>query len=94
MWGVSMPSRTYNILAAGKPILALTEEGSELAQVIADDNVGWTVPPLEPERLLEVIELIYSERHKLGEMGERARTAALERYSVEVAVAGYSKALK
>ena len=31
MLGVSMPSRTYNILAAGKPILALTDKGSELA---------------------------------------------------------------
>ncbi len=26
MYGVAMPSRTYNFLAAGKPILALTEK--------------------------------------------------------------------
>ena len=31
MWGTAMPSRTYNIMAAGKPVLALTEKGSELA---------------------------------------------------------------
>ena len=30
MKGVSMPSRTYNIMAAGKPILAIAEKGSEL----------------------------------------------------------------
>lgn len=94
MWGVSMPSRTYNILAAGKPILALTEPGSELAQVIADDNVGWAVPPREPEQLLAAIESIYAAKDKLAEMGERARKAALDRYSVEVAVAHYYDALK
>src|SRR5690606_303324 len=39
MWGVSMPSRTYNILAAGKPILAITDEGSELAMIVEEENV-------------------------------------------------------
>lgn len=94
MWGVSMPSRTYNILAAGKPILALTEPGSELAQVIADDNVGWVVPPCEPEKLSAAIEEIYSKRDDLAEMGERARNAGVTKYSTEVAVEGYYKALK
>jgi glycosyltransferase involved in cell wall biosynthesis len=41
MWGTAMPSRTYNILAAGKPILALTDDGSELARVIEEEGVGW-----------------------------------------------------
>lgn len=94
MWGVSMPSRTYNILAAGKPILALTEPGSELAQVIADDNVGWAIPPREPEKLSAAIQEIYSKRSELKEMGERARKAGVEKYSTDVAVRGYYDALK
>ncbi|MET0753940.1 MAG: glycosyltransferase family 4 protein, partial [Pyrinomonadaceae bacterium] len=51
MRGVSMPSRTYNILAVGKPILALAEEDSEVAEVVREDNVGWIVSPNEPEKL-------------------------------------------
>jgi len=93
MWGVSMPSRTYNILAAGKPILALTEKSSELEQVISDDNVGWSVPPCRPDELLAIIEEIVQEKNLLAEMGERARRAALERYSVEIAVEKYRQAL-
>ena len=58
MRGVAMPSRTYNLLAAGKPILALTEENSEIARVIEEDKVGWWVLPGEPEKLLQAIELI------------------------------------
>lgn len=94
MWGVSMPSRTYNILAAGKPILALTEKRSEIARVIEEDNVGWTVAANEPELLLEKLSEIYESRNLFTEMGERARKAALNKYSLETALAKYKNALK
>lgn len=94
MKGVSMPSRTYNILAVGKPILALTEENSEVARVVEDDALGWIVPPRAPEKLLETIIDIERNRNVLFQMGERARKAAVEKYSLEVAVEKYRTALK
>ena len=65
MWGVSMPSRTYNTLAVGKPILALTEAGSELALVVEEDSVGWVTPANEPEKLLETIYAAYEQRRRI-----------------------------
>lgn len=94
MWGVSMPSRTYNILAAGKPILALTEKDSEINRVVEEDYVGWTVPSNEPERLLEKIFEIYESRDEFAEMSRRARRSALEKYSLETALEKYRAALK
>jgi colanic acid biosynthesis glycosyl transferase WcaI len=94
MRGVSMPSRTYNILAVGKPILALTERDSELAQVVAEDRVGWNVPSCEPEKLLEVIHEIYDNREKLSEMGRLARISALEKYSLDEAIEKYKVSLR
>lgn len=93
MRGVSMPSRTYNLLAAGKPILAIAEKGSEIDLVIADDSVGWISPPGDAAALLGVIGRIWDERGSLSGMGERARRAALERYSLERAVGAYRAAL-
>lgn len=93
MRGVSMPSRTYNILAAGKPMLALAEPDSELAMVIDEDQVGWHLRPGEVDELLTMIRRIYAERKSLSEMGERARRAALERYSFATAIAKYRSAL-
>ncbi len=93
MRGTAMPSRTYNILAAGKPILALTEENSEVAKVIEEDRVGWFVPPNEPEKLLQMIYKIYDERDKIPEITIRAREAALQKHSLAVAVAKYRKAI-
>ncbi len=63
MWGVSMPSRTYNILAVGKPILALTEVNSEVARVIQEDDLGWIVSPDNPEKLLQTIIEISKKKH-------------------------------
>lgn len=94
MRGVSMPSRTYNILAVGKPILALAEEDSEVSEVVREDNIGWIVPPNEPEKLLQTIKRIYEEREKIAEMEKSSRQAALEKYSLDTAILNYKKSLK
>lgn len=93
MHGVSMPSRTYNILAVGKPILALTEKESELARVIEEDEVGWVVPPGKPDTLLLVIESLKDKSSDISEMEKRARKTAVEKYSVELAIERYRNAI-
>jgi glycosyltransferase involved in cell wall biosynthesis len=94
MWGAAMPSKTYNIMAAGKPILALTDPGSELAQVIEEEGIGWFLPPGEPAVLLETLETIYQNREKLNEMGQRARRAAEVKYSLTMALNNYEHVIK
>ncbi len=93
MWGTAMPSRTYNIMAAGKPILALADHRSELAEVIEEEEIGWQVEPGDAESLLKTIVEIYDMRTSLSEMGERARSAAVKKYSMAAAVESYRKAL-
>jgi colanic acid biosynthesis glycosyl transferase WcaI len=93
MVGVSVPSRTYNILAVGKPILALTEEGSEVARVIQEEAIGWTVPPGDPDLLTETILKILDERGQLESMGESARRVAVTKYSLEVALEKYREVI-
>jgi len=93
MWGTAMPSRTYNIMAAGKPILALTDKGSELARVIDEDGIGVHLEPGNAEALKEAILSMYQSRDELDKMGERAREAALAKYSTEKAVAAYGAAV-
>jgi colanic acid biosynthesis glycosyl transferase WcaI len=89
MRGVSVPSRTYNLLAAGKPILAVVEEGTEVDIILKEEGVGWTVEPGNPQKLLEKILLIYESRNVLHEMGHRARKAALDKYSPEKIIKEY-----
>lgn len=42
MFGLGVPSKTYNILAAGKPVLYIGEEGSEIDLLIKDKNIGYS----------------------------------------------------
>ncbi len=93
MHGLAMPSRTYNILAAGKPVIALTDDGSELAQVIDEDCVGWHAPPGNRRRLVEMIRLAMSDRNRLAEMGKAARIAAEQKYSPAIAIQKYKEVL-
>jgi colanic acid biosynthesis glycosyl transferase WcaI len=94
MWGTAMPSRTYNIMAAGKPVIALTDEGSELARVIDEDRIGWHLRPGDAEALEAAILAAYNARLDLDEMGRRARAAAEAKYSLTGACEAYRRALE
>ena len=93
MKGVSMPSRTYNILAAGKPILAVCDEGSEIGLVVREEKVGWVVAPGDIEGLYTTICEISGASEELADVGIRARNAAVGKYSLEKAIEGYRYAL-
>jgi colanic acid biosynthesis glycosyl transferase WcaI len=94
MRGAAMPSKTYNIMAAGKPILALTDPRSELAMVIDEDRIGWHLLPGNADELKAVLEDIYDSREKLCEMGWRARRSAEEKYALATAIARYAEELR
>jgi colanic acid biosynthesis glycosyl transferase WcaI len=90
MKGISMPSRTYNALAAGKPILAIAESGSEIDKVVEEDGIGWVTEPGSAEELFATIEKIVHSREKLPEMGKQSREVAVAKYSVDTALERYN----
>jgi glycosyltransferase involved in cell wall biosynthesis len=81
MVGVSVPSRVYNLMAAGRPLLTVADEGAEVALLTRELDIGWVVPPGHPDRLADVIREARSEPVRLAEMGRRARSAAESRFS-------------
>lgn len=93
MRGVSMPSRTYNLLAAGKPILAICEPRSELEALVTENKVGFVVPPGSSDALVAMIEAILNSPEQLESMGTRARAVAIEEYSPDEAIKKYRNAL-
>jgi colanic acid biosynthesis glycosyl transferase WcaI len=83
MSGVSVPSRMYNVLAAGKPIIAIADETSELARVVREEGVGWVLPPDRSEALADTILEARAHPGRLEEMGARARAAVEQKYTLE-----------
>jgi len=93
MWGAAVPSRTYNFLAAGKPILALVDEGSEVDRVVAEEHLGWNVGTRDPAVLAQLVRDLAQHPERVWEIGTRAREVALSHYSSEQAVNAYRDTL-
>jgi len=89
MAGVSVPSRMYNILASGRPMIAMMDPSTEVARVIEEEGVGWVVPIGDVERLLAVIEEARSDPAVGAAMGRNARRAAERKYSFALVMARY-----
>ena len=45
----SVPSKLYSILAAGRPVLAAVDEGTEVARTVEAAGAGVAVPPDDPD---------------------------------------------
>ena len=83
MAGVSVPSRMYNVMAAGKPIIAVADPASELALVVSEEEIGWVVAPGDIAGLCMAIMTARNNPNLLAQMGQRARLAAENKYSFE-----------
>lgn len=94
MAGISVPSRMYNVMAAGRPIIAVADRESELARVVTEEDIGWVVPPRSVEALVDVIRQAMMHPDTVAEMGRRARAAAEARYRFERIADAYGRLLE
>jgi len=94
MTGAGVPSRLYNIMAAGKPVIAITSPDSEVSLVVQEEQIGWGVPPDQPEKLAEVIRKAKVDPEALPMMGKRARAVAEAKYSPDRIISTYSELIK
>jgi colanic acid biosynthesis glycosyl transferase WcaI len=91
MTGISVPSRSYNILCAGKPILAVGEPESEISQLLVDKDVGWVIPPGDSARIVSAVLELLDDRSKLKAMSARARHVAETEYSSAYIIDRYAE---
>jgi glycosyltransferase involved in cell wall biosynthesis len=93
MKGVSVPSRTYNIGAAGKPLIAVVEPGSEIDLLIREHKIGWSVEPEDVEALVRALLEAESCPEATSAMGRRARSLVENEYSRERILRRYRSVL-
>lgn len=89
MYGLGVPSKSYNIMAAGKPMLYIGEETSEIALCIREYNLGWVVEPNNPQALKKQIEEIYIQRNGLDEIRKNARYVAENVFAKKIILEKY-----
>jgi glycosyltransferase involved in cell wall biosynthesis len=79
-------------MAAGKPIIALVSESSEVARVVREEGIGWVVEPGEVEKTVQAIQAARENRGQRLEMGAKARQTAETKYSPDIILAQFGAA--
>ncbi|MGN7864993.1 glycosyltransferase family 4 protein [Chryseobacterium sp. 22458] len=85
MLGLGVPSKTYNIFAAGKPVLYIGDKNSEVGLLIKEYNIGYQFDPGDQDGLLHFFNNL--DGHKLAsifEKGANARKLAEDQFSEEI----------
>jgi glycosyltransferase involved in cell wall biosynthesis len=72
--GVSVPSRFYNLLAVGRPVVLVSEPEAEAALTVVESGLGWVVPPGRADELANAIRAASGSDDRA--MAERAVKAA------------------
>ncbi|PKN64830.1 MAG: hypothetical protein CVU57_13545 [Deltaproteobacteria bacterium HGW-Deltaproteobacteria-15] len=94
MEGVGVPSKFYNILASGRPTLAILNPSSEVARVLNEYDCGIRVDPESPNQIADALnKLLYSPSTVLR-MGHNARQAFLKNYTLEIIAEQYIRTFR
>lgn len=69
----SVPSKLYSILAAGRPVLASVDAGTEVATTIERAGAGVSVPPEDLDVFVDALDALLSDPAGLVRMGASGR---------------------
>lgn len=90
--GVSVPSKAYGIMAVGKPILGVLEEGSEARYLIEDTQCGKCCTPGDYESIKDEIDwFINQNQDVLDDIGAKGTVYLRENLTRDISVAKYKK---
>ena len=82
MYGLGVPSKAYNIMAAGRPILYFGPEGGEIGLMVRENGIGYMGWPETWDSA------------ELEEMGRKARALAETKYSKKAVLTKFLEAIR
>lgn len=92
--GLSVPSKSYGILAAGRPIIFVGDLHSDIVRLISENGCGAVVPEGDVTGLTSIIAEWAADKELVTQMGLRARELFEQRFDRSHAVAAYMTTFK
>lgn len=92
--GISFPSKLYTSLAVGKAIVALSEDWSELREIVEGTECGIWSALGDSEGLAAKLRELIHDKETTAAMGASARQVFDEGYTRQVCAAKYAEVLK
>jgi len=87
----SFPSKIYEVMASGRPVLASADQGSEVEHFVQTVQCGICVKPGDAEQLAEAILALYGDPSLRNAMGARGRRYVEEHHSKQSVGARYQE---
>ena len=91
--GVSVPSKLYGVMAAGKPVLGILEKGSEARLIVEEADCGKVVEPGDYDAIYDIIQYFIENKDNeiLMEMGKNGRSFLENNLTKDISIRKYAK---
>ena len=89
--GVSVPSKLYGVMAAGKPVLGVLDEGSEARLIVEECNCGVCIEPGNYKEISNNIEYILNNKEEIRALGSNGRQYLESNLTKEVSINKYKE---
>ena len=70
---VSVPSKTYSILAAARPVVAAIDPGTEVTRILSASGAGVSVVPDNEAAFISALSQLIDDPHMADAMGQKGR---------------------
>lgn len=90
----SLPSKSFSILASGRPLIAGVDEASDTRRLVERSGGGLGIPPEDPAALAQAIVHLKENPDLRQQMGRRGRQYALRHHSSQAAAAAFEQLLQ
>lgn len=87
--GSSVPSKTWSIMAAGRPVLASFDLTGQLFEVIQETNAGIVVAPGDTEQMIGAINKLYTDEKIRAKFGTEGNKYINEKMNKEKCIVKY-----
>jgi len=91
---LNVPSKTYNIMASSRPVLAAVPPDSEIARLVQKADCGVCVPPEDPESMARAIKHMLRNPEELDRYGKNGRSYVVANYSRNQLIRNYRELLR
>ena len=89
MYGLGVPSKTYNLIAVGLPILFVGPKESEIYRLVVEEEIGWAFDWSEKQNLITFLDsLSVMDRTVLTDISRKTKLVA-ERYTPDIILREY-----
>lgn len=92
--GMSVPSKTYGIMAAGTPMPGFVNAGSEVGRSIQEHDCGIVLEDPTGNEVAQLLRRLLDDRDRLREMGQRGREGFEECHTLSHAAERYDSVLQ